>query len=78
MDLKLRQYEQGKAFCDAVVARGGIAALNRVWERPTAMPTLAELDAPSAWLARTGPPGLPRRLSDRYSRLDGLCAVRAL
>ena len=23
MDLKLRQYEQGKAFCDGVVARGG-------------------------------------------------------
>ena len=26
LDLKLRQYEQGKAFCDAVVARGGSPA----------------------------------------------------
>jgi coenzyme F420 biosynthesis associated uncharacterized protein len=52
MDLKLRQYEQGKAFCDAVVARGGIEALNRVWLAPAAMPTLAELDDPLGWLER--------------------------
>ena len=55
MDMKLRQYEQGKKFCDAVAKAGGIAALNRVWEEPAQMPTLAELDAPDAWLARTGP-----------------------
>jgi uncharacterized protein (DUF2342 family) len=53
MDLKLRQYEQGKRFCDAVVARGGIDALNRAWASPEAMPTLAELDDPVAWIART-------------------------
>jgi len=53
MDLKLRQYEQGKTFCDAVVARDGIDALNRVWAYPEAMPTLAELDDPDAWLGRT-------------------------
>jgi coenzyme F420 biosynthesis associated uncharacterized protein len=52
MDLKMRQYEQGKAFCDAVVARGGIEALNRVWVAPEAMPTLAELDDPVGWLER--------------------------
>ena len=55
MDLKLRQYEQGKKFCDAVAAAGGIAALNRVWEEPAQMPTLAELDDPHGWMARTGP-----------------------
>jgi coenzyme F420 biosynthesis associated uncharacterized protein len=54
LDLKLRQYEQGKAFCDAVVARGGIAALNKAWEGPAALPTLAELDDPSGWLGRVG------------------------
>ena len=58
MDLKLRQYEQGKRFCDAVVARGGIAALNRAWDSPEAMPTLAELDDPVAWLERTERLGL--------------------
>jgi coenzyme F420 biosynthesis associated uncharacterized protein len=52
LDLKMRQYEQGKAFCDAVVARGGIETLNRVWAAPEAMPTLAELDDPVAWMER--------------------------
>ena len=50
MDLKLRQYEQGKAFCDGVVARAGIEGLNRVWSAPEAMPTVAELDDPAGWL----------------------------
>lgn len=55
MDMKLRQYELGKQFCDAVAKAGGIAALNRVWEEPAQMPTLAELDDPHGWMARTGP-----------------------
>jgi coenzyme F420 biosynthesis associated uncharacterized protein len=55
MDLKLRQYEQGKAFCDGVVARAGIGGLNRVWIGPEAMPTVAELSDPAGWLARTEP-----------------------
>jgi coenzyme F420 biosynthesis associated uncharacterized protein len=55
MDMKLRQYEQGKRFCDGVVARAGIAGLNRVWEVPERIPTLAELDDPAGWLARTEP-----------------------
>jgi len=62
MELKLRQYEQGKRFCDAVAKQGGIAALNRDWEGPEQMPTLAELDDPAAWLARTdrsAAPALP-------------------
>jgi coenzyme F420 biosynthesis associated uncharacterized protein len=58
MDLKLRQYEQGKAFCDAVVARGGIAALNRAWAAPESLPTPAELDDPLGWLERTERLGL--------------------
>jgi coenzyme F420 biosynthesis associated uncharacterized protein len=52
LELKLRQYEQGKAFCDAVVATGGIEALNLAWSAPAALPTLADLDDPDAWLAR--------------------------
>jgi coenzyme F420 biosynthesis associated uncharacterized protein len=53
LDLKIKQYQQGKAFCDAVVARGGIAALNRAWTGPEALPTAPELDDPVGWLART-------------------------
>jgi coenzyme F420 biosynthesis associated uncharacterized protein len=55
LDLKLRQYEQGKRFCDAVVRQGGVEALHNVFRGPEALPTLAELDNPEAWLARTAP-----------------------
>jgi coenzyme F420 biosynthesis associated uncharacterized protein len=55
MDMKMRQYEEGKRFCDAVVAEGGIDALNRAWASPDALPTVAELRDPLAWLARTAP-----------------------
>jgi coenzyme F420 biosynthesis associated uncharacterized protein len=54
LDIKMRQYEEGKAFCDGVVERGGIAALNRVWESPRALPKQDELKDPDAWLARVG------------------------
>jgi coenzyme F420 biosynthesis associated uncharacterized protein len=53
-DLKLRQYEEGKAFCDGVVELSGIAALNRVWGAPESLPTTAELANPAAWIERAG------------------------
>jgi coenzyme F420 biosynthesis associated uncharacterized protein len=53
LDMKMRQYEHGKRFCDAVVARGGIDALNRAWSAPERLPTLAELDDPAGWIRRT-------------------------
>jgi coenzyme F420 biosynthesis associated uncharacterized protein len=56
LDMKMRQYEQGKAFCDAVVAEIGIAGLNTVWRSPGDMPTSAELVDPGAWVARTRAP----------------------
>jgi uncharacterized protein (DUF2342 family) len=34
------------------VAEGGIEALNRAWDGPEALPTLADLDEPQKWLAR--------------------------
>ena len=52
LDLKIRQYEQGKRFCDAV-AREGMETLNRVWAAAENLPTPAELDDPAAWVART-------------------------
>jgi coenzyme F420 biosynthesis associated uncharacterized protein len=59
-EMKMRQYEQGKRFCDAVVREAGVEALNRVWSSPEALPSSAELDAPLRWLERTR---VPRRLS---------------
>jgi uncharacterized protein (DUF2342 family) len=52
LELKLRQYENGRRFCDAVVAAGGPEALARAWSGPQALPSTAELDAPQLWLAR--------------------------
>jgi coenzyme F420 biosynthesis associated uncharacterized protein len=56
LELKMRQYRLGKAFCDHVVEAGGIEALNRVWDGPGVMPTLAELERPAAWMDRTRVP----------------------
>jgi coenzyme F420 biosynthesis associated uncharacterized protein len=53
LELKLRQYRDGKHFCDVVVERGGIAALDRVWEAQSMLPNSAELADPGRWLART-------------------------
>ena len=55
LDMKMRQYEQGKVFCDAVVAEAGMEALNRVWASPESLPTPPELEHPLEWLARVGP-----------------------
>lgn len=54
LEMKMRQYEVGKRFCDTVVQREGVAALNRAWSAPDALPTWAEMAAPERWLARTG------------------------
>jgi coenzyme F420 biosynthesis associated uncharacterized protein len=53
LDMKMRQYVQGKQFCDAVVKEVGIDGLNAVWRSPADMPSLAELDDPQAWIRRT-------------------------
>ena len=53
LDLKLRQYEVGRRFCDGVVERGGIEALNRAWTAPERLPLLDELEDPGRWMRRT-------------------------
>ncbi len=52
MELKKAQYRQGEAFVNAVVKAQGIAFMNRVWERPENLPTLAEIKDPSRWMKR--------------------------
>jgi coenzyme F420 biosynthesis associated uncharacterized protein len=52
MEMKLRQYEVGRRFCDAVVADGGPALLAEVWRSPRTLPTTAELEHPAQWLER--------------------------
>jgi coenzyme F420 biosynthesis associated uncharacterized protein len=55
LDMKMRQYEQGKVFCDAVVAEAGMEGLNRVWASPSSLPRPSELEQPLEWLTRVGP-----------------------
>jgi uncharacterized protein (DUF2342 family) len=40
------------------VEAGGVEALNRVWVAPDALPTMAELEDPPAWMRRTHVPSV--------------------
>ena len=52
LELKLRQYQVGKRFCDTVAEREGVEALHRVFDGPESLPTWAELEDPDSWIAR--------------------------
>jgi coenzyme F420 biosynthesis associated uncharacterized protein len=52
LEMKLKQYERGKIFCDEIVRVSGTEALRYLFSAPEALPTLAELDDPAAWLRR--------------------------
>jgi coenzyme F420 biosynthesis associated uncharacterized protein len=59
LDLKLRQYREGKVFCDFVVEREGVERLNEAWASPEAAPTVQEIRDPAAWMSRTQVRELP-------------------
>ena len=44
--------QTGATFCKAIVELHGIASLNRVWEAPDNLPTLAEIRDPFQWMER--------------------------
>ncbi len=46
------QVERGRAFVAGVIERAGTEGLDPLYDRPTAIPTPAELEAPGLWLAR--------------------------
>lgn len=52
LELKMRQYQVGRSFCDAIVKAGGPEALALAWRSPAELPTQAELTDPASWLAR--------------------------
>lgn len=54
LDAKLRQYEQGERFIEAVEGAGGRDLLNKVWEGPAWLPSWAEIRTPGEWIARAG------------------------
>ena len=52
LEMKLRQYELGQRFCEAVVAADGPHALAHLWDDPSNFPSMQELRDPPVWLAR--------------------------
>jgi coenzyme F420 biosynthesis associated uncharacterized protein len=54
LDAKLRQYEQGEAFIEAVEAAGGEPLFRRVWDGPEWLPTWPEIRDPARWIERSG------------------------
>jgi coenzyme F420 biosynthesis associated uncharacterized protein len=54
LELKMRQYEVGRKFCDAVVEARGPQALAQAFSSPDALPSGSELEQPALWLARMG------------------------
>ena len=52
LDAKLKQYEAGERFIEAVEAVGGPELLARVWERSEMLPTLPEIRDPASWMRR--------------------------
>jgi coenzyme F420 biosynthesis associated uncharacterized protein len=55
LEMKMRQYELGRGFCDEVVAQDGPGALALAWRSAEMLPSIAELQSPDMWLARTRP-----------------------
>ena len=52
LEMKMRQYEVGRRFCDEVVRDGGPQTLALVWRGPDSLPSAAELQLPELWLSR--------------------------
>ena len=52
LEAKLKQYEMGERFIEAVEAEGGPALLEQAWRGPEWLPTLPEIRQPDAWMAR--------------------------
>jgi coenzyme F420 biosynthesis associated uncharacterized protein len=52
LDAKMRQYEVGERFVEAVEREAGPRGLDPAWRGPEFLPTVDELSQPPEWLAR--------------------------
>ncbi|BCJ65953.1 zinc-dependent metalloprotease [Polymorphospora rubra] len=58
IDVKMRQYAEGRKFVHGVVDQVGMAGFNKIFSSPLTLPRLDELGDPGAWVARVhGPVG---------------------
>ena len=55
LEAKMKQYEQGERFIEAVEREGGPELLDVAWVEPGNLPTIAEIRDPEAWIARVVP-----------------------
>ncbi|WP_431905246.1 zinc-dependent metalloprotease [Micromonospora carbonacea] len=60
VEVKMRQYAEGRKFVHGVVERVGMAGFNKIFGSPLTLPRLDELGDPDAWVARVhGPAATP-------------------
>jgi coenzyme F420 biosynthesis associated uncharacterized protein len=52
IEVKMRQYAEGRKFVHGVVDRVGMAGFNKIFSSPLTLPRLDELGDPDAWVAR--------------------------
>lgn len=52
LEMKMRQYREGKRFVDEIVATTDIATLNLAWRDAQSLPGSQEMAEPELWLAR--------------------------
>jgi coenzyme F420 biosynthesis associated uncharacterized protein len=55
IEVKMRQYAEGRRFVHGVVERVGMTGFNKVWQSPLTLPRLSELANPAGWVARVTP-----------------------
>lgn len=54
LEMKMRQYETGQQFINAIDERHGRAAVDALWQGSESLPTLTELEDPDRWASRVG------------------------
>jgi coenzyme F420 biosynthesis associated uncharacterized protein len=52
IEVKMRQYAEGRKFVHGVVERVGMSGFNKVFDSPLTLPRLDELGDPDAWVTR--------------------------
>jgi coenzyme F420 biosynthesis associated uncharacterized protein len=52
VEVKMRQYAEGRRFVAAVVEKAGMSGFNQIWTSPETLPLTSEISDPDAWVAR--------------------------
>jgi coenzyme F420 biosynthesis associated uncharacterized protein len=69
LEMKMRQYEDGRRFCNHVVDHYGIQTLNQVWQSADCLPSPAEIADAELWVKRVAPNASPVKSSPSKKKL---------